>query len=240
MLFRAQSGPICTNEVTHPTPRLIAVDSPTHPHPLMFRQASRAGQGLGVARMRWVQRTHRLAPPLSRPSPATQMRRAVARAVPARGLGGRPDPDRVIRMTQTYPGCGPSWPGPVLGGRSDPARVTRMLWRERGRNRIRISHPTPNHIWPTGNPSQTHSHRRCEAVQVKGRGPIVPGGGKGLRRQQGTRSPETTDGDPTRRQGPHSIISLLAMDVPNFCPTQVMAAFDTDRRAWRVLMIGSD
>ena len=35
---------------------------------------------------------------------------------------------------------------------------------------------------------------------------VVPGGGKGLRRQQGRRSPETPDGDLTRRQGSHSIL----------------------------------
>ena len=54
------------------------------------------------------------------------------------------------------PDCGPCWPEPVTGGRPDPDQVTRMRLRERGRRRIRRSHPcddpTTKCIWPIGPP----------------------------------------------------------------------------------------
>ena len=41
----------------------------------------------------------------------------------------------------------------------------------------------------------------AKASPDPGRGRVVPCGGKGPHRQQGNRSPETADGEPTRRQG---------------------------------------
>ena len=49
----------------------------------------------------------RPAQPLSLTSPAARMCRAMNRAGPGQGPGGKPDPDRVTRITRIRPGHGP-------------------------------------------------------------------------------------------------------------------------------------
>ena len=95
-------------------------------------------------------RRRRPAPQLCPPSPATPMCRAVACAGSCRRPGGRPNTDR----------------------------VTQMRRRERGRQQIRRSHPTPKCIWPN-DPPLDNTPRRCEGVPDG----VVPGSDKGLRRQ---------------------------------------------------------
>ena len=86
-------------------------------------------------------------------------------------------------------------------GRAGPSRTDASDDSERAGEALgrEISSHTKR-IWPIGPPLETHPYRRCKGIPVRGLG-----GGKRLRRRLGRRSPETADGDLTRRQGPQLI-----------------------------------
>ena len=134
------------------------------------------------------------------------MHRAVACAGPDPRRGGRPDPDRVTRMTRMLTVAAMVDRASVRG-RPDPVQMTRTLRGELVVQRIRRSHPSPERIRPIDPPLETHPHRRCEGVHVLVG--VVPCGGTGLRRQQGRISPETADSDPTLHQGQHLIVHTI-------------------------------
>ena len=148
----------------------------------MLRPARRAGPGRTASasrRLRWVQPAHRPAAAPSRrsptescalpPSPVTRMHRAVACAGPDRSRRGRPDPDRVTRMPWMHPVAARAGPGQCQG-EADPDRATWMRRRERGRQRIRRSHPHQNLPRQSALHSRTHPHRRCQGVPDRCRG----------------------------------------------------------------------
>ena len=68
-------------------------------------------------RMRWMQPAHRQAAPRAAALPTESCDSDAPWPIPARaGTQGRPDPDRVTRMTGNRPDCCPCWPGQQWSG----------------------------------------------------------------------------------------------------------------------------
>ena len=130
----------------------------------MLRPASRPGAGPGRTAsasrgLLWVQPAHGPAAggAPSRRCPHRVLPLECARPWPVLVRAGGPGQARSGQSDSDgsdAPACGPCWPGPVPGGGPDPVRATRTLRRERGRHRIRRSHPTSICIWPIGPPCE--------------------------------------------------------------------------------------
>ena len=119
--------------------------------------ASRRSRGM-------PQPAHRPAPPLSPPSPATRMHRAVGCAGPGRRPGGRPDLDRVTAPRARSPAPSPRPTPPQAPGAPGPGDSDVSDGWQRQQN---VSGKTA--LQP-----KTRLHRRCEGVPDEGRGSIWP------------------------------------------------------------------